>query len=64
MTMDCIAKGGFGIQVDSQENPDSPFVKNARAFVDINFYNPFLILSSKFVIMNQCINMLTHASVS
>ncbi|XP_071834353.1 cytochrome P450 3A11-like [Apostichopus japonicus] len=45
MTMDCIAKGGFGIQVDSQENPDSPFVKNARAFVDINFYNPFLILS-------------------
>ena len=28
--MDVIASTGFGIQVDSQENPDSPLVKNAQ----------------------------------
>ncbi|XP_060085825.1 cytochrome P450 3A24-like [Ylistrum balloti] len=50
-TMDVIASTAFGLDVDSQNNPDDPFTKHARAFSDttaiaflvvILFFLPFL----------------------
>ena len=45
--MDVIASTGFGIQVDSQENPDCPLVKNARKIFGDDFVKPFMALLSK-----------------
>ena len=46
-TMDVIASTGFGIQVDSQENPDSPLVENARKIFDIENLNALQVAVSK-----------------
>ena len=44
VTMDVIASVFFGMKIDSQNNPDNPFVKHAkRAFVQ-SFWNPLLIV--------------------
>lgn len=45
MTMDCIAKGGFGLQVDSQEDPNDPFVNHAKAIINMNLLNPRVIIA-------------------
>ena len=45
--MDVIASTGFGIQVDSQENPDSPLVRNARKVFDIDFFKSLQVIASK-----------------
>ena len=44
-TMDGIAKCAFGLQVDSQNNPDDPFVKNAKTFTANQLLDPILLLS-------------------
>ena len=46
-TMDVIASTGFGIQVDSQENPDSPLVKNARKVFAADFFKSLQAVASK-----------------
>ncbi|PIK42887.1 putative cytochrome P450 3A24 [Apostichopus japonicus] len=52
MTMDCIAKGGFGLQVDSQEDPNDPFVNHAKAIINMNLLNPRVIIASKKFFMD------------
>ncbi len=40
-TMDVIAGTAFGLQVDSQNNPEDPFVKHGKAM--LNIANEYLI---------------------
>ncbi|KAL3842944.1 hypothetical protein ACJMK2_020917 [Sinanodonta woodiana] len=48
-TMDAICSTGFGLQVDSQSNPDDPFVKNAtKALENISVGNVKLLLAAIF----------------
>ncbi|XP_071504347.1 cytochrome P450 3A24-like [Diadema antillarum] len=44
-TMDGIARCAFGLEVDSQNNPDDPFVTNAKEIVGGSLINPKLILA-------------------
>ena len=43
-TMDAIAKCGFGLDVDSQQNKDDPFVRNAKKAFDFGLFKPAFIL--------------------
>ena len=45
--MDVIASTGFGIHVDSQENPDSPLVKNARKVFAANIFTSLQMIAGK-----------------
>uniref|UniRef100_K1PZI0 Cytochrome P450 3A4 n=1 Tax=Magallana gigas TaxID=29159 RepID=K1PZI0_MAGGI len=42
-TLDVIASTGFGMDIDSQKNPDNDFVKYTKKFLNISF-TPILIL--------------------
>ncbi|GAB1602229.1 cytochrome P450 3A8-like [Argonauta hians] len=43
-TLDVIAATGFGVLVDSQNNPDDPLVKNAKGVFEISLTNPIFFL--------------------
>jgi len=45
--MDVIASTAFGIEVDSQENPNDPFVKNAKKMMETSFSSPVVGLYCK-----------------
>lgn len=45
-TLDVIASTGFGMDIDSQKNPDNDFVKYTKKFLNISF-TPTLILIRK-----------------
>ncbi|XP_068170278.1 thromboxane-A synthase-like [Antennarius striatus] len=47
-TMDVIASVAFGTQLDSQNNPDDPFVRNSKMFFSFSFFRPFVLLSLAF----------------
>ncbi|KAA0715124.1 Thromboxane-A synthase [Triplophysa tibetana] len=47
-TMDVIASVAFGTQVDSQKNPDDPFVHHASKFFSFTFFRPFMIFLIAF----------------
>lgn len=48
-TMDVICTTGFGIEVDSQRNPDNPFVKYSREFFEVEVgKNPIFLLAFLF----------------
>ncbi|XP_062445567.1 thromboxane-A synthase [Rhea pennata] len=47
-TLDVVGSVAFGIQVDSQKNPDDPFVKNCRTFFEMSLFKPLLILILSF----------------
>ncbi|XP_078424653.1 thromboxane-A synthase isoform X1 [Cetorhinus maximus] len=47
-SMDVIASVAFGTQVDSQKNPEDPFVKHANFIFNINFFKPLILLSIIF----------------
>ncbi|CAE1256598.1 TBXAS1 [Acanthosepion pharaonis] len=47
-TMDVIASTGFGIKVDSQENPDSPIVKNAKKVFAADFFKTLQVVAVVF----------------
>lgn len=49
--MDVIASLGFGMEIDSQTNPDNTFVKYAKELFTVKF-TPLLILAGKgFIII-------------
>ena len=56
LSLDVICSSAFGIELDSQKNPDDTFVKNARAVFDFNlatqpfFFLNFLFPESKHVL--------------
>ncbi|KAJ8045034.1 Cytochrome P450 3A24 [Holothuria leucospilota] len=45
MTMDTIAQSAFGLEVDSQENPKSPFVEHAKAVMNLKMYHPRVFIA-------------------
>ncbi|XP_073785684.1 thromboxane-A synthase isoform X1 [Danio rerio] len=47
-TMDVIASVAFGTQVDSQNNPDDPFVHQASKFFAFSFFRPIMIFFMAF----------------
>ncbi|XP_017274472.1 thromboxane-A synthase [Kryptolebias marmoratus] len=42
-TLDVIASVTFATQVDSQNNPDSPFVRIAQMFISLSFFRPLTL---------------------
>lgn len=46
-TMDVIASTGFGLEVDSQQNPDSPLVKKANKVFEKTLISSVERLASK-----------------
>jgi cytochrome P450 family 3 subfamily A len=46
-TMDVICSTGFGMDVDSQSNPDDPFVVNATKAMTANLVGPRILLACK-----------------
>ncbi|XP_030221068.1 thromboxane-A synthase isoform X1 [Gadus morhua] len=47
-TMDVIASVAFGTQLDSQSNPDDPFVHNGQKFFGFTFFKPIILVSMMF----------------
>uniref|UniRef100_A0A665W4S1 Thromboxane-A synthase n=1 Tax=Echeneis naucrates TaxID=173247 RepID=A0A665W4S1_ECHNA len=47
-TMDVIASVAFGTQVDSQNNPDDPFVRHAKMFFSFSFFRPIMLFFIAF----------------
>ncbi|KAK3587372.1 hypothetical protein CHS0354_028744 [Potamilus streckersoni] len=47
-TMDAICCTGFGLQVESQSNPDDPFIKNAKKALNISVGNLKFLLAAMF----------------
>ncbi|KAK7882256.1 hypothetical protein WMY93_028430 [Mugilogobius chulae] len=47
-TMDVIASVAFGTQVDSQNNPDDPFVHHAQMFFSFSFFRPIMLFFIAF----------------
>ncbi|KAM4619506.1 thromboxane-A synthase isoform 1-T2 [Polymixia lowei] len=47
-TMDVIASVAFGTQLDSQNDPDDPFVRHAEMFFSFNFFRPIMIIFIAF----------------
>ncbi|XP_022058060.2 thromboxane-A synthase [Acanthochromis polyacanthus] len=47
-TMDVIASVAFATQVDSQNNPDDPFVNHAQIFFSFSFFRPIMMVFIAF----------------
>uniref|UniRef100_A0A3P8RVC1 Thromboxane-A synthase n=1 Tax=Amphiprion percula TaxID=161767 RepID=A0A3P8RVC1_AMPPE len=47
-TMDVIASVAFATQVDSQNNPDDPFVSHAQMFFSFSFFRPIMMFFIAF----------------
>ncbi|KAL3865966.1 hypothetical protein ACJMK2_043310 [Sinanodonta woodiana] len=47
-TLDVICSTGFGIEVDSQSNPNDPFVVNARKAMTVSIVGPRILLGMMF----------------
>ncbi|XP_042191665.1 thromboxane-A synthase [Callorhinchus milii] len=59
-SMDAIASVAFGTQVDSQNNPEDPFVKHAKMFFDFSFFKPIIFLSIIFPFFMHIRNILPY----
>ena len=53
-TMDVLAKTGFGIDVNSQKDPDSEFVKNAKKIIEFKMTNPAMFVARKLITVTSC----------
>ncbi|XP_061677953.1 thromboxane-A synthase isoform X2 [Syngnathoides biaculeatus] len=47
-TMDVIASVAFATQVDSQNNPEDPFVRHAQMFFSFSFFRPIMLFFIAF----------------
>uniref|UniRef100_A0AAY4DNX4 Thromboxane-A synthase n=1 Tax=Denticeps clupeoides TaxID=299321 RepID=A0AAY4DNX4_9TELE len=57
-TMDVIASVAFGTQVDSQNNPDDPFVLHAAKFFSFSLFRPLIFLFVAFPVLGPLIRIL------
>lgn len=58
--MDVIASVAFATQVDSQNNPDDPFVCHAQMFFSFSFFRPIMLLFSKYDVKHVSIQNVTY----
>ncbi|XP_070568647.1 cytochrome P450 3A9-like [Ptychodera flava] len=56
-SMDCIARTAFGLEVDSQNNPDDPFVTNIKNVFNFNLLNPAILLLILFPSSHRLLEM-------
>ena len=57
--MDTICSTGFGLDVDSQRNPDNPFIKHAKMIVEQSFSgNPLVMFARKSTVRMSNNNLL------
>lgn len=56
-SMDVITSTSFGVNIDSLNNPQDPFVENTKKLLKFNFFNPFIL----FVLMFPCFNPVFEA---
>lgn len=47
LTMDVIGRTAFGIQTDSQNNPNDPLLRSSKILLSGEITNPVLVLASK-----------------
>ena len=52
--MDVIASTAFGIDVNSQKDPDNMFVAMAKKAFNVSFQSPFIMFARKFMYMCMC----------
>ena len=58
-TMDVICSTGFGVDVNSQRDPDNPFIKYAKEFFEIDVgKNPIFLLACKLSLQLEFILLL------
>ena len=46
--MDVIAATAFGVKVDSNKNPNDPFVDHAEKFLSLNLTSPAFLIACKY----------------
>lgn len=46
-SLDAVASAFFGMQIDSQKDPNNPFVKYAKEAFDMGLTNPKLVIGRK-----------------
>ncbi|XP_029455635.1 thromboxane-A synthase isoform X2 [Rhinatrema bivittatum] len=59
-TMDVVASVAFGTQVDSQKNPNDPFVEHSKMFFQFSLFKPIIILVVAFPFIRPLMKILPN----
>ncbi|XP_058425193.1 cytochrome P450 3A12-like [Diceros bicornis minor] len=57
-SMDVITSTSFGVNIDSLNNPQDPFVENAKTLLRSDFFNPFFLLIIFFPFLTPVLEVL------
>ncbi|XP_008162940.2 cytochrome P450 3A21-like [Chrysemys picta bellii] len=57
-SMDVITSTSFGVNIDSMNNPQDPFVKEAKKLVKFDVFSPLFVLISIFPFLTPLLDML------
>ncbi|XP_028633854.1 cytochrome P450 3A13-like isoform X2 [Grammomys surdaster] len=57
-SLDVIISTSFGVNVDSLNNPQNPFLNNIRKLFKLSFFNPLIFSMAIFPFLNQIYNIL------
>ncbi|XP_004442896.1 PREDICTED: cytochrome P450 3A12-like [Ceratotherium simum simum] len=57
-SMDVITSTSFGVNIDSLNNPQDPFVENAKKLFGFDLFKPFFLLITLFPIVNPVFELL------
>lgn len=60
--MDVITGTSFGVNVDSLNNPQDPFVQKAKKILKFQIFDPFLLSVGMYNISSLFISLPLHAS--
>ncbi|KFO78913.1 Cytochrome P450 3A13, partial [Cuculus canorus] len=55
-SMDVVTSTSFGVNIDSMNNPEDPFVREMQKFVNINFFSLLAILTFTFPFIGPLLN--------